>query len=160
MYDVKVPFHQIADHNFNIIVRMFVNYLDVIRVVAILMVFPLFPMLSVNRLTAALVLVAFRDSLQDFHRRPTRRNHLWPACSGATAVNKWTDVPRLMSSVRDRSTQDIFVKVRIFCGERWSNGYRAPAFRSRGRWFDSTSAVSMLGQFRSPHFACVFQKRQ
>ena len=30
---------------------------------------------------------------------------------------------------------------------------RAPACRSRGRWFDSTSAVSKLGQFRSPHFA-------
>ena len=36
---------------------------------------------------------------------------------------------------------------------------RAPACRSRGRWFDSTSAVSKLGQFRSPHFACVFRKR-
>ena len=33
---------------------------------------------------------------------------------------------------------------------------RAPACRSRGRWFDSTSAVSKLGQFRSPHFARVF----
>ena len=27
---------------------------------------------------------------------------------------------------------------------------RAPACRSRGRWFESTSAVSKLGQFRSP----------
>ena len=36
---------------------------------------------------------------------------------------------------------------------------RAPACRSRGRWFDSTSAVSKLGQFRSPHFARVFRKR-
>ena len=35
---------------------------------------------------------------------------------------------------------------------------RAPACRSRGRWFDSTSAVSKLGQFRSPHFARVFRK--
>ena len=33
---------------------------------------------------------------------------------------------------------------------------RAPACRSRGRWFDSTSAISKLGQFRSPHFARVF----
>ena len=31
---------------------------------------------------------------------------------------------------------------------------RAPDCRSRGRWFDSK-----LGQFRSPHFACVFRKR-
>ena len=37
---------------------------------------------------------------------------------------------------------------------------RAPACRSRGRWFDSTSTVSKLGQFRSTHFACVFLKRQ
>ena len=37
---------------------------------------------------------------------------------------------------------------------------RAPDCRSRGRWFDSTSAVSKLGQFRSPHFARVFRKRQ
>ena len=36
---------------------------------------------------------------------------------------------------------------------------RAPACRSRGRWFDSTSAVSKLGQFHSPHFARVFRKR-
>ena len=36
---------------------------------------------------------------------------------------------------------------------------RAPACRSRGRWFDSTSAVSKLGQFRSPNFARVFRKR-
>ena len=46
MYDITVPFHQIADHNLNINVRMFVNYLDVICVAAILMVFPLFPMLN------------------------------------------------------------------------------------------------------------------
>ena len=36
---------------------------------------------------------------------------------------------------------------------------RAPACRSRGWWFDSSSAVSKLGQFRSPHFARVFRKR-
>ena len=36
---------------------------------------------------------------------------------------------------------------------------RAPACRSRGRWFDSTYSVSKLGQFRSPHFARVFRKR-
>ena len=36
---------------------------------------------------------------------------------------------------------------------------RAPVCRARGRWFDSTSAVSKLGQFRAPHFARVFRKR-
>ena len=36
---------------------------------------------------------------------------------------------------------------------------RAPACRSRGQWFDSTSAVSKLAHFRSPHFARVFRKR-
>ena len=36
---------------------------------------------------------------------------------------------------------------------------RAPACRSRGQWFNSTSAVSKLGQFHSPHFARVFRKR-
>ena len=35
---------------------------------------------------------------------------------------------------------------------------RTPACRSRGRWFDSTSAVSKLGQFRSPHFARVLSE--
>ena len=45
----------------------------------------------------------------------------------------------------------------------WSQGsgtlvVRALDCQSRGRWFDSISAVSKLGQFRSPHFACVFRK--
>ena len=34
---------------------------------------------------------------------------------------------------------------------------RTRAFRSGGRWFDTTSAISKFGQFRSPNFACVFR---
>ena len=41
----------------------------------------------------------------------------------------------------------------------YSSSKRAPAYRSRGRWFDSTSAVSKLGQFRLPHFSRAFRKR-
>ena len=35
---------------------------------------------------------------------------------------------------------------------------RAPACQSKRRWFDSTSAVSKLGQFRSPHIICVLEE--
>ena len=49
--------------------------------------------------------------------------------------------------------------VSVFGGRSGGLMVRAPACRSRGRWFDYTSAVSKLGQFRSPHFAHVFRKR-
>ena len=37
---------------------------------------------------------------------------------------------------------------------------RASGFRSKGPEFETTSAISRLGQFHSPHFACVFRKKQ
>ena len=49
--------------------------------------------------------------------------------------------------------------VSVFGGRSGGLMVRAPACRSRGRWFDYTSAVSKLGQFRSPHYAHVFRKR-
>ena len=42
----------------------------------------------------------------------------------------------------------------IFSGVQWSCG-RASCFRSKGLGFKTTSAISKLGQLRSPHFACV-----
>ena len=36
--------------------------------------------------------------------------------------------------------------------------FRTIDCRSSEWWLDSTSAVSKLGQLRSPHFACVFRK--
>ena len=38
--------------------------------------------------------------------------------------------------------------------------HESPGFRSKGPGFDTPYAVSKLGQFRLPHFACVFRKRQ
>ena len=35
---------------------------------------------------------------------------------------------------------------------------KAHAYRSRGQWFDSTSAISKLEQFCSPHFACLSEE--
>ena len=35
---------------------------------------------------------------------------------------------------------------------------KAPACRSRGWYFDSTSVISKLGQFYSPHFACLSEE--
>ena len=47
----------------------------------------------------------------------------------------------------------------VVSGARWSCG-RASGFSKKGQWFETTSTVSKLGQFRSPDFACVFRKRQ
>ena len=84
---------------------------------------------------------------------------MYSATTSITSFWMIIDVYTAHSSFR---SQDLFANHVYKAGTSVESGdlmVRAPACRSRGRWLDSTSAVSKLGQFRSPHFARVFRKK-